>query len=123
LTKRLILGNRETLWFNPKSRGMNISEEVHKFIERHHSANIMRLVLFGPQSLDELQSHVQEKFSSLPNKNVHIPKITLEPYGPNELPKWVEVASEWDHEMMIKIPLYQNLTSSYKSKASFIHIT
>jgi len=119
-----IVGNRETLWTIPKSRGMNMSEEVLKFVDRYYSANIMRLVLFGPLSLDELQSQVEAKFSSLPDKNVNIPKIKSEPYGPNELPKWVEVASDWgiDHKMTITIPLYQNLTSSYNSNVSFIHI-
>ena len=40
----------------------------------HYSSNIMRLVVYGRESLDELQKMVESKFSDIPNRQR---KLTL----------------------------------------------
>jgi len=111
LNHYLILGNRDTLWTSPISRGMNMSEEMRKFFDKFYSANIMRLVLYGPQTLDELENLVGATFSDIPNKNVRIPETPKDAFDNNILPRWVEVVPELDINMLIiMIPLESNVS-------------
>ena len=43
---------------------------MRTFYEQHYSANLMRLVVVGRQSLDELERLVAEKFSAVPNRQL-----------------------------------------------------
>lgn len=44
---------------------MDIRQELLEFHRRQYTANLMRLVVFGKGSLDELQGMVVDKFSSV----------------------------------------------------------
>ncbi|WP_273857405.1 insulinase family protein [Photobacterium sp. GSS17] len=44
-----------------------VRTELMKFYQQHYSANLMGLVLLGPQSLDELASFAHTYFSDIPN--------------------------------------------------------
>ncbi|KAI9781095.1 MAG: Insulinase (Peptidase M16) [Peltula sp. TS41687] len=65
-------GNLETLRDNPKERGVEVRTEFMKFHEQSYSANLMKLVVLGRESLDDLESWVVELFSCIRNK--HLPK-------------------------------------------------
>lgn len=66
-------GNYKLLHDDPIARGVNIREEFIKFYQKHYSANRMRLVVLGLESLDEMQSWVEELFANVQNKN--LPKL------------------------------------------------
>lgn len=63
-------GNLKTLRDDPEKRGVKIRDEFIKFYEKHYSANRMKLVVLGRESLDELESWVVELFSEVNNKDL-----------------------------------------------------
>jgi insulysin len=63
-------GNYQCLRDESESRGVDIRKRFIEFHEAHYSANRMKLVVLGRESLQELQSWVQGPFSHVPNKNL-----------------------------------------------------
>ena len=63
-------GNYETLHDGPMSRGVKIRNELIDFYNKNYSANRMKLVVLGRESLDKLQSWVVELFSEVRNKDL-----------------------------------------------------
>jgi len=68
------IGNLDTLQDKP---GSVLQDELKAFYERYYSANIMKLTLVGKQSLPELKALAEKHFSSIPNKNVTLPEVTV----------------------------------------------
>lgn len=63
-------GNLKTLRDDPQARGVKVRDEFMKFYEKHYSANRMKLVVLGQESLDELETWVAELFSEVANKDL-----------------------------------------------------
>ncbi|KAI9368118.1 Metalloenzyme, LuxS/M16 peptidase-like protein [Aspergillus egyptiacus] len=63
-------GNLQTLKEEPQKRGVEIRNEFIKFYEEHYSANRMKLVVLGRESLDELEQWVSELFADVKNKDL-----------------------------------------------------
>ena len=63
-------GNLETLRDKPKERGIEVRSEFIKFHEEHYSANRMKLVVLGRESLDTLEGWVSEMFAGVRNKDL-----------------------------------------------------
>lgn len=63
-------GNLQTLRDEPEKRGVKIRDAFIEFYDKHYSANRMKLVVLGRESLDELQSWVIELFSEVKNKDL-----------------------------------------------------
>ncbi|KIX04387.1 uncharacterized protein Z518_05255 [Rhinocladiella mackenziei CBS 650.93] len=63
-------GNLQTLRDDPEKRGIKIRDEFIHFYERHYSANRMKLVVLGRESLDELEKWVVELFSEVKNQEL-----------------------------------------------------
>ena len=63
-------GNLETLRDEPRKRGVDIRKEFIDFHNRNYSANRMKLVVLGRESLDELESWVGDLFSGTRNKDL-----------------------------------------------------
>ena len=63
-------GNLKTLKEDPEKRGVKIRDEFISFYEKHYSANRMKLVVLGRESLDDLEDWVTELFSEVENKNL-----------------------------------------------------
>lgn len=63
-------GNLQTLRDDPEKRGVKIRDEFIRFYERHYSANRMKLVVLGRESLDDLESWVVELFSEVMNQDL-----------------------------------------------------
>ncbi|RDW92852.1 a-pheromone processing metallopeptidase Ste23 [Aspergillus mulundensis] len=63
-------GNLQTLKEEPQKRGVEIRNEFMKFYEKHYSANRMKLVVLGRESLDELEKWVSELFAGVSNKDL-----------------------------------------------------
>ncbi|GIY21913.1 insulin-degrading enzyme [Caerostris extrusa] len=78
-------GNLETLSVQPKSRGINIRDELLKFHEKFYSANVMALTVFGKESLEELMDIVIPLFSKVANKNVEYPEWKEHPFDSDHL--------------------------------------
>lgn len=63
-------GNLETLRDEPRKRGVDIRKEFIDFHGRNYSANRMKLVVLGRESLDELESWVADLFAGVRNKDL-----------------------------------------------------
>ncbi|RKF74782.1 putative zinc protease mug138 [Golovinomyces cichoracearum] len=63
-------GNFEVLKIDPESRGVDVRQKFMDFHEKHYSANRMKLVILGRESLDVLEEWAAELFSGIPNKNL-----------------------------------------------------
>jgi len=63
-------GNLSTLRDEPRKRGVNIREAFMAFHDKHYSADRMKLVVLGKESLDQLEGWASELFSDVKNKNL-----------------------------------------------------
>lgn len=69
-------GNWDTLEVRPKSKGVDTRQELLKFYEQNYSSNLMCLVVYGKESLDKIESQVNDKFQDISNRNrssLHFP--------------------------------------------------
>ncbi|KAF1343553.1 STE23-like protein [Delphinella strobiligena] len=60
-------GNYKVLRDDPVERGVKIRDKFMEFYKKHYSANRMKLVVLGRESLDELEGWVTDLFSDVPN--------------------------------------------------------
>ncbi|RCI06352.1 Insulinase (Peptidase M16) [Rhizopus stolonifer] len=118
-------GNLETLMDRPKQLGLDIRQELLKFHDTYYSANIMKLVVVGRESLDQLTEWVVEMFSSVQNKNISVPSFQGHPLTKNELSKQLFVKSvKKNRTLEITFP-FPEQTSFYESQpANYLaHLT
>ncbi|KAI9841127.1 MAG: Insulinase (Peptidase M16) [Sclerophora amabilis] len=79
-------GNLQTLRDDPRERGVEVRSEFIKFHEEHYSANRMKLVVLGLESLDQLESWVVELFPGVCNKDLPQNRWDgVQPFTPKEL--------------------------------------
>jgi insulysin len=78
-------GNLETLDIGPKKRGVDTRDELVEFYTANYSSNLMRLVVYGRESVDELTDLVHNKFSSIKNTGRKAEKFTGQPCLPEHL--------------------------------------
>ncbi|KAK6244176.1 hypothetical protein QUC31_010585 [Theobroma cacao] len=62
-------GNWKTLEVRPKAKGVDTRQELLKFYEDNYSANLMHLVVYAKESLDKVQSLVEDKFQEIRNSD------------------------------------------------------
>ena len=82
------VGSLETLADRPDS---SVRDELLRFYDTYYSANMMRLVVLGAESLDELESLVVPLFSAVPNKHYQAQQIAAPVFEPGDLPTLVQV--------------------------------
>ncbi|KAJ9302927.1 hypothetical protein DTO271G3_301 [Paecilomyces variotii] len=63
-------GNLQTLKEEPQKRGIDVRKEFIDFHSKHYSANRMKLVVLGRESLDQLEQWVAELFADVKNKEL-----------------------------------------------------
>ncbi|GKV27575.1 hypothetical protein SLEP1_g36735 [Rubroshorea leprosula] len=72
-------GNWDTLEIRPKARGVDTRLELLKFYEQNYSANLMHLVVYAKESLDKIQSLVEDKFQEIRNSDRSLPSFPGQP--------------------------------------------
>ncbi|MFT5709843.1 MAG: insulysin [Halioglobus sp.] len=82
------VGSLESLADRP---GATVRDDLLAFYDKHYSANMMRLVVLGSQSLDELQELVVPMFDPVPNNVFEHDSIDAPLFAPNTLPMLVKV--------------------------------
>ncbi|KAH8587197.1 Metalloenzyme, LuxS/M16 peptidase-like protein [Bisporella sp. PMI_857] len=79
-------GNYEVLKIEPEAKGMDVRQKFMEFHKKHYSANRMKLVVLGRESLGELESWVIEMFSGVENKDLKQNRWESEvPFRPEDL--------------------------------------
>uniref|UniRef100_A0A0B7KQ84 Uncharacterized protein n=1 Tax=Bionectria ochroleuca TaxID=29856 RepID=A0A0B7KQ84_BIOOC len=66
-------GNFEVLKTEPEAKGINVRDKFIEFHSQHYSANLMKLVLLGRESLDVLQKWTEEFFSGVQRWDTEVP--------------------------------------------------
>jgi insulysin len=87
-------GNLKTLTYKPvegELKDRTTRDVVIEFYQKHYSANIMKLVVYGKESLGELEKMVADKFSDVPNKSFIRDKFPSDPFDSSRLCKYLEV--------------------------------
>lgn len=74
---RMSVGNLQTLKDHPS---ISLLDNAKRFYHQYYSANIMNLVLAGPQSLEQLEALAKAHFSSIKNRQVKRPQVSLSGY-------------------------------------------
>lgn len=82
------VGSLDTLEDRP---GSTVRDELLAFYDKHYSANVMRLVVLGAQSLDDMEALVVPMFSQVPNKSFELANIDAPFFTAESLPMVVEV--------------------------------
>ncbi len=82
------VGSLETLADRP---GATVRDDLLRFYDTYYSANLMRLVVMGAQTLDELEALVVPMFSQVPNKSYSHDTIEQPIFADGSLPMLVEV--------------------------------
>lgn len=111
-------GNKTTLSEIPKSKNIDVREELLKFHKKWYSANIMCLAVIGKESLDELEGMVLEKFSEIENKNVAVPDWPRHPYDEDRYGQKVKIVPIKDIRSLTISFTTDDLTEFYKSGVS-----
>ncbi|KAL3136084.1 hypothetical protein ABBQ32_007107 [Trebouxia sp. C0010 RCD-2024] len=93
---RFATGNKDTLLTIPKAQGINSHLRMKEFYHAHYSSNVMCLTVYGTQSLDNLESMVNEKFAAVPNSNLKPPPISGDIVTAEEVGKLLKVVPERD---------------------------
>lgn len=93
-------GNAKTLWDDPKGKGLDVRDELLKFHDRYYSANVMKLVVLGRESVETLSQWVIEKFSGVRNKGLAAPTFPSNPLGKDQLQTQVFFRSVKDIRML-----------------------
>ncbi|OAA74109.1 Metalloenzyme, LuxS/M16 peptidase-like, metal-binding protein [Cordyceps fumosorosea ARSEF 2679] len=79
-------GNFEVLKTIPESQGINVRDKFIEFHAKHYSANRMKLVVLGRESLDLLQKWTVQLFAAIVNKNLPQNRWTEEvPFRPADV--------------------------------------
>lgn len=69
-------GNAESLQRIPEAQGVDVRERMVQFYEKHYSAHVMKLCVYGEDSLDDMQRWVEHSFSKIPRRSVGEPSKT-----------------------------------------------
>lgn len=84
---RFSVGNIDTLGGDPKV----LRQRVIDFYQRYYSANLMKLVVSGPQSLDELQGYLDDSFATIADHQRPTPVVQESLLRPGVLPAELQV--------------------------------
>ena len=109
-------GNLKTLKTVPESIGQNIRDIMINFYNIHYSANRMKIVLYGKEPLDTLQTWAHSKFSKIINKNVTPYHVPSNAYGKEQVCKWLNIVPVKDNkslDLYFPMPAIEHL---YRSK-------
>ncbi|GMH08169.1 hypothetical protein Nepgr_010009 [Nepenthes gracilis] len=99
-------GNWETLEVCPKAKGLDTREELIKFYQGNYSANLMHLVVYTKESLDNIQRLVECKFQDIPNSDLNPLCFPGQPCMAEHLEILVKaVPIKQGHKLMIAWPI------------------
>jgi len=85
---RFSVGSLESLADRP---GQSVRDDLLDFYARHYSANQMRLVVLGRESLKELEGMVEDMFGEVPNRGAELESIDEPLFVDAQLPMLLKV--------------------------------
>lgn len=88
---RFSVGSLETLKDGPKG---TLRDRLLAFYTTHYSARNMKLVVMGPQSLEQLEQWVRSSFKNVPDRQIDEAPITADLIRPDQFPLAVTARSQ-----------------------------
>ena len=117
-SSRFSIGNQEVLLKHGKEA---LYQELLKFYKEQYSANRMKLVVHGDQSLDELEAMVRKYFSPIINNDAHKIKFNEPLYTSASLPMLLKIKPKSEiYRLDYVFPIVKQEGSEYVKSASFI---
>jgi len=113
-------GNLVTLRDNPEAKGIDLRAHLLEFHAKYYSANVMRLVMLGRDSLDDLQSLAVRYFQGIENKGVSPPLHPSDPFTPAELAKRLDVVPVKEKRSIEMEWLLPSIIDKYETKPTQI---
>ncbi|KAJ2739228.1 metalloprotease, partial [Coemansia sp. BCRC 34301] len=111
---KFTVGNTETLKQSAKDHGLDLHEELLKFYNKYYSSDIMKLVVCGNHSLDQLVEWAASKFSGIMSNGDNVQRATDHPVTKEFLGKTVYYETVNDmHAMNITFPI-PNVQAMYR---------
>ncbi|KAJ3034728.1 hypothetical protein HK097_004411, partial [Rhizophlyctis rosea] len=115
---RFTTGNVETLRDIPQREGIDVRKLLLEFHDKYYSANIMKLVVLGKESIDQLAEWILRMFSDIKNMDIPVPSFPGHPLGADHLHKIIKTKPVGNMIAMdLEFPL-PDLRGYYKSKPS-----
>ncbi|MBS4154707.1 insulinase family protein [Cobetia sp. MC34] len=100
---RFSVGSLETL---KDTEADSLRQRLVDFYQAHYGANVMRLSLVGPQSLETLEQLARDNFSDVPDRGLSRPEITAPLASGDELPARLEVkALKQERKLSFMFPI------------------
>ena len=98
-----------------------IRDELLEFYQKFYSANMMKLVLYGKENIDEIEKLAYEYFSPIVNKGIQQLKYTELPFNSQNLARFYTVKSIRKCDKLEFVWYLDNLKSFFASNpASYI---
>ncbi|KAG5399741.1 hypothetical protein IGI04_014348 [Brassica rapa subsp. trilocularis] len=114
-------GNMETLHVWPEAKGIDTRNELFKFYDKHYSASIMHLVVYGKENLDKTQGLVEETFQEIRNTNKSIPIYPGQPCTPDHLQVLVKaVPIKQGHKLTVSWPVTPSIHHYEEAPCSYL---
>ncbi|KAJ2896359.1 metalloprotease, partial [Coemansia aciculifera] len=103
---KFFIGNTETLKQSAKDHGLDLHEELLKFYNKYYSSDIMKVVVCGNHSLDQLVEWAASKFSGIKSNGNNVQRDFSHPVTAEFLGKAVYYETVDDmHEISIEFPV------------------
>jgi insulysin len=93
---RFSTGNIDTLINEPEKKGLSPHEAVKAFYDEHYSASLMRVVVLGRHSLDELEELVKSNFADVVDRGLKPAKFSENAVTEEETGILIKVVPERD---------------------------
>ncbi|GAD88368.1 peptidase M16 family protein [Vibrio halioticoli NBRC 102217] len=115
------VGNEETLCDRESG---SIRDEIIQFYQSHYSADLMSVVLVGPQPLDDLEQMATRLFSDIKNNHLQAKTITTPLLTQNEQQLYVQVEPEKEARKLSLSFSFPNMEKHYATKplSYFAHL-
>ena len=115
---KFTVGNLDTLadWENRPVR-----DELLAIYKKYYSANIMKLVVLGSESLDELQAMVEPRFAVVENADVAVDIHSAPLFEPERLPLLISATPlQNSRKLSLSFPLPKMLPHWQKKPANYL---
>ena len=100
---KFTVGNLDTL---ADRDGHPLRDELLAIYKKYYSANMMKLVVLGSESLDQLQAMVEPRFSVVANSNAVVAPLTEPLVTPDRLPLQLSVVPlQESRELSLAFPM------------------
>ncbi|KAJ2435023.1 metalloprotease, partial [Coemansia sp. RSA 2424] len=97
---KFMVGSIEALKQSAKDNGLDLHDELLKFHSKYYSSDIMKLVVYGNHSLDQLVEWAASKFSGIKSKGDNVQRILDHPVSAENLGKAVYFETVNDKHMI-----------------------